>query len=165
MITRTGLAGFVEESNRIEGIHRDPTWGEVDALARVVNLPTLTAGDITALVEVFQPGAVLRDKPGLNVYVGNHRPPPGGPGIPAALDEIIGMAHTATHPYVTHQAYETLHPYTDGNDRSGRALWLWGMRRRDRFGRSYDRVLQIGFLHTWYYQSLEHSRFQLEVDP
>jgi hypothetical protein len=158
MIPRKLLSGFVRESNRIEGINRPPTADELDATLRFVGLGTLTRDDVTGLVGVFQPDAVLRDQPGLNVRVGPHRPPAGGPDISTALDEIIGIAHTATHPYVTHHAYETLHPYTDGNGRSGRALWLWGMRRRDKFGRSFDLVLELGFLHTWYYQSLEFAR-------
>lgn len=62
-------------------------------------------------------------------------------------------------PYVVHHAYESLHAYTDGNGRSGRALWLWGMRRLYR-GQTlkFDRVLRIGFLHCWYYQSLQFDR-------
>ena len=40
------------------------------------------------------------------------------------------------------------HPFTDGNGRSGRALWLWQMNNHAPFG----------FLHTFYYQTLENSR-------
>lgn len=44
---------------------------------------------------------------------------------------------------------------TDGNGRSGRALWAWMMLCR---GGSYGRakVIELGFLHTFYYQTLEH---------
>ena len=37
----------------------------------------------------------------------------------------------------------------DGNGRSGRALWLWQMVNQH----NYD--MRLGFLHLWYYQSLQ----------
>ena len=52
-----------------------------------------------------------------------------------------------TDPWVFHVQYERLHPFTDGNGRSGRALWAWQMMRR-REG------LALGFLHRFYYQTL-----------
>lgn len=50
--------------------------------------------------------------------------------------------------YDRHVRYETLRPFTDCNGRSGRALWLWDMKGK----------APLGFLNTWYYQSLEASR-------
>jgi hypothetical protein len=152
----TSYATFMAESNRIEGIHRPPTEQEVEALATFVSRTTITQADLVTLVRVFQPDAELRDQTGMNVVVGTHRPPPGGPAIPAELDCILDTVMHGAHPHLVHHAYETLYPFTAGNGRSGRALWLWGMQRYSESG--YQRALRIGFLRSWYYQSLELGR-------
>jgi Fic family protein len=55
-------------------------------------------------------------------------------------------------PYQQHHQYESLHPFTDGNGRSGRTIWAWHMMRvgRDPFA--------LPFLHRFYYQALEAGR-------
>ena len=150
------IAPFVHESNRIEGIVREigdaQTIAELRATAQFIELGRMSTNAIAALVGVFQPDAVLRDKPGLNVRVGPHVAPRGGPAIVKALDELAEEANDSRDPYDIHCRYETLHPFTDGNGRSGRALWLWQMHRLG-YG-----TPSIGFLHTWYYQSLQGFR-------
>src|SRR6185437_7602503 len=144
---------FVRESNKIEGILRDPLKEEIDAHHQF-----LYAGgppDVERLerfVSRVQPGTILRRTAGLNVHVGNHIAPPGGPNIEIALNSIL-IDVPNSHPFCTHTRYETLHPFTDGNGRSGRVLWLWMMRECG----EADRASALGFLHLWYYQSLSHS--------
>ncbi len=58
-------------------------------------------------------------------------------------------------PYISHVAYENLHPFTDGNGRSGRALWLWQMMHGTM--RQVNMARDLGFLHTFYYQTLNAS--------
>lgn len=144
---------FVAESNRIEGIHRAPVEQEVLAHEHFLTLETVTVADLESFVaKVAGRAAVLRREPGLNVRVGPHLPPPGGPKIEPALKAILANANTCEPPYDVHIEYESLHPFLDGNGRSGRVLWAWMLRRegRDPF--------MLGFLHSWYYDSLDAGR-------
>ena len=135
---------FVLESNRIEGIHR-ATEVEVAAHEKFLALDYVTVDDLIKFVSVCQPDAKLRNVPGLDVWVGNHLPPCGGEGVQYALEVLL---YSMTTPYTTHLSYEHLHPFTDCNGRSGRVLWAWQMNK------IHGKVPDIGFLHTFYYQTL-----------
>lgn len=144
------LVTFVRDSNAIEGIKREPTVNEVRCAENFIRLPSIAVSDLEHFVSIVQQGAVLRDKGGLDVRVGNHYPPPGGPGITDRLDAIIGRANRGiAKPYDIHHEYETLHPFTDGNGRSGRILFAWMMEKQGNY-----MLHNLSFLHTWYYLSL-----------
>lgn len=146
------LRAFVAESNRIEGITREPTDAEVAATRYFLNVEAPTTFDIINLVDVLQPGAVIRDQIGLNVRVGDHHPPPGHPRMVEWLHDLLYDARwPEADPWLVHCRYETLHPFTDGNGRSGRALWAWMQVRR-------GDDLVLGFLHRFYYQTLSAYR-------
>lgn len=147
------LTNFVRESNKIEGILRDPQPQELEAHDAFLSLQEPSVDNMRDFVAIVQPGAIIRHKSTLNVRVGNHIAPQGGPGIIAGLEGILGLARD-DDPYRIHRQYETLHPFTDGNGRSGRVLWLWMMQRQDQL----ERALALGFLHAWYYQSLSADR-------
>ncbi len=137
------MRDFVSESNRIEGILRPPTQHEIDAHHEFLRVGP-SVGSLVNFVGVIQPDAALRIQPGMDVRVGRYVAPPGGPSIRATLENLLG---NLTDPYLAHQAYEALHPFLDGNGRSGRVLWLWMMGGVEK--------TPLGFLHHWYYQSLQ----------
>jgi hypothetical protein len=146
------LRDFVAESNRIEGILRDPTEQELNAHARFITREKLYVQDVCNLVSVLQPNARLRDNisvPG--VRVGAHIAPASGPEIREQLQFLLDEAYddfAAHKAWDIHCRYETLHPFTDGNGRSGRAIWLW-----HKCGKA-----PLGFLHEFYYQTLHNYR-------
>ena len=137
------LEDFVRESNKIEGIIRDPSTKEMNAHNLFLGLRTPYRGDLVEFVSAVQSDAVIRNKVGLNVMVGNYMAPKGGPGIMRMLDDLLNRYCS---PRFLHTEYERIHPFTDGNGRSGRVLWLHKMGGIEK--------APLGFLHTFYYQTL-----------
>lgn len=147
-----GLHDFVRESNRIENIVRDPTPEEIEAHEQMLSLDVIRVADMETFVKQVA-GKPLRERPGMDVRVGGHLPPPGGPAIRCDLEDLLGQTNDDIWtPYEAHCRYETLHPFLDGNGRSGRALWAWQMLRLGR-----DPFLLM-FLRSFYYQALDGFR-------
>lgn len=147
------IVTFVTESNRIEGILRPPTEGELEATRIFICGPKPTLLALIRLALEYTVGhGHLRERVGMDVRVGNHFPPKGGPAITRQLEELLTTIDEAD-PVAFHLAYETLHPFLDGNGRTGRALWAWQMWKL-----METQYLDLGFLHAWYYQSLAAQR-------
>lgn len=157
------LRDFLIESNRIEGIVRSPDiLDEEETLAMLfLGLDRIEVADLENLVNALAgPEARLRSRPGMNVRVGRHIPLPGGSTIKKNLSELLVTANRgrgvlrasawASRAHWVHLQYEDLHPFMDGNGRSGRLLWLWCM--------GGIKNAPLGFLHHFYYQTLEAAR-------
>ena len=153
MIDVIVLSRFLAESNKIEGIGKINSDEDLNEARRFLALDEITIPDLERFVEHFQPGAKLRDKPGMDVRVGNHVPPRGGKHIKTGLKGILWKAkQKELTPFLTHKLYEAIHPITDCNGHSGRILWLWQMEIEGRM------LAPMGFLETWYRQSLEEGK-------
>ena len=150
LLLRKNTIEFVLESNKIEGINRDPTEEEIQCHIDFLRKPTIRVLDLELFVNVYQPGALLREEVGRDVRIIDHTPPPGGISIFYALEDLLVGIDDLT-PYEAHCRYETLHPFTDGNGRSGRMLWAWHMTKR-------GANVPSEFLRLFYYQALDEGR-------
>jgi Fic family protein len=156
------LEDFLIENNIIEGIDEELTEKQIEIAKAFLELEELFVEDIENFVNAFEPGARLRIKEGDNVVVGMHKPPLGGENIKKDLESLVRKINEHKvncggfqplnngSAYMLHCEYETLHPFTDCNGRSGRIIWLWIMRGIQK--------APLGFLHHWYYQSLNYFR-------
>lgn len=152
------IEDFVRESNKIEGIIREPTKEELEYTATFVDLPTIGLEEVIKLVSIYEPMARIRDRSGLDVRVGNHIAPRGGPEIKIKLNDLLFDINIGkVTPFIGHCRYLYLHPFMDGNGRSGRAVWLWQMKRK------FGRLPSLGFKHTFYYQTLDYMDVTSEV--
>ena len=103
-------------------------------------------------------GGDLRREVGMDVIVGSHRPPRGGTFVENALIEMLAgyvvVSHLLTSDvaYKFHKEFEDLHPFMDGNGRSGRALYYYTLQDKSLMERP------LSFLHQWYYTSLSYGR-------
>lgn len=135
------LSDFVAESNEIEGIST-VTSSDMEAHENFLLRPVSVESLVLFVGMVAQ--AQLRDRVGMDIKIKRHLPIDGGPEVRRTLQALLD---SSISPHGAHKLYEILHPFMDGNGRSGRVLWLHMMGGIDR--------VPLGFLHTFYNQALE----------
>lgn len=148
--TNNRLLKFAEESNRIEEIYTPRRHLQhAAALEKFLECSKeALLGGLVAFVKAIQPGAFLRTAGSHRVWIGGREAPPASEVL-LFLPRLLDHAAGGSDPVKIHQEYEYLHPFLDGNGRSGRALWLWQMINQH----GYD--LRYGFLRMYYYQTLD----------
>lgn len=149
------ITDFVADSNRIEGIYSVKS-SEISATEVFLATETMSFEAIQTLQAAYAPGKPIRDRVGMNVRVGNYVAPLGGRNIILGLMSLVSKLNKAKagindNPWHTHIEFERLHPFLDGNGRTGRAVWAWHMQKLglNPFG--------LPFLHRFYYQTLEND--------
>lgn len=140
------LVNFLREGLAIEGIHRDPTPEEIEA-TRTFLCGETSVDAVLCLQRVYAPGMPLRDRTGMDVRVGRHLPMRGNQYMRDHLEHALNNAD----PWSLHVAFEVLHPFMDGNGRTGRTVWAAAMIE------SGQDPFALSFLHRFYYQTLDHA--------
>lgn len=148
----------IKESNMIEGILTEPTDGEFVEWNRFLALDEITVDDLKRNVYI-NAGAGHRLR---NLITDHHqigeRTMIGGPRVEIRLKRLLDMINIEEmlNPWNAHIEFELLHPFTDGNGRAGRMIWHWMMKRK--FKGQYVAMTSIGFLHRFYYQSMQYNK-------
>lgn len=146
---------FATESNHIEGI-KAPEKHDIHYKALMTFLASkrLTTSVVEKFVLKIQPNARLRTEPTDIVWIGGQQAPLPEFTLPALKRLLKKISDNEILPWNAHIQYECLHPFMDGNGRSGRAIWLWQMCK------FYDWGFPIGFKHMFYYQTLRQLKTQ-----
>ena len=117
---------FATESNIIEGItSAKARMNMVHALGWFLKIRELALDEVVKFALELGPKCVLRDKLGMNVKVNGYYPVLGDPLMSTRINDLIfNMGRSDYTPFVVHCEFEKLHPFMDGNGRTGRAMWL-----------------------------------------
>ena len=152
----TTLVKFIIESEAIE--NRD--WNTftksykndlINEYLRFLSLDSVQVEDLQKFVRLTA-DAPLRESTAVpNVQVHDHVCPPSGPWIRESLNTLLD---TIMSPVNTHLEYLRLHPFVDGNGRSGRVFLFWHVLQTDDAAWFLKALESLSFLQVWYYMTL-----------
>jgi Fic family protein len=121
---------YIEESNRIEGVinNRQAVEDSLDAWNYLSDQDELTHEIVLEthrrIMETLQPEISGMYRSG-QVYVGDHVPPP-AEQVKPLMDELLGWTpEMSLEALQWHVEFETIHPFADGNGRTGRMCYWW----------------------------------------
>lgn len=109
-------------------------------IERQVKKRTIIHRDILSLHKILAAGVMDQGEAGryrdIQVYVGRYTPPP--PELVSGLmADLLHWWNNTSHEWspvissaIIHYQFEDIHPFADGNGRTGRALALWELYRR-----------------------------------
>lgn len=157
------LYKFAVESNEIERYYDESRHDHHHlALKEFLQLKEIAISSLQKFVGSIEIGAVLRTEHWHKVKIGGRRAPL--PKVSAGLlQELLNKINLKPNnktisPFEAHAEYEYIHPFMDGNGRSGRAIWLWMMLRIY----SWESVFSYSFLQQYYCQSLNYYNLNKE---
>jgi len=150
---------FARESNQIEGIHVEKRhWVHARALSELLLHNFVDVNKMVTFVKAIEPNAHLRTKEHHRVWIGG-KEAVFASLVTEMLDKLLNDVFGGiVSPWEAHARYECIHPFMDGNGRSGRALWLWMMSREE----GLRKAVKLRFLQNYYYQTLSKYRETLE---
>lgn len=123
---------FLQESNAIEDVWDDESYLQANKAFHALDKCTkLTPWYIKSVHEILMKGKLEKEETGqwrkCGVWIGGV---PGRPwyAIPELIDnwcEMVQHYKTAKDIQHAHVEFERIHPFVDGNGRTGRILWQW----------------------------------------
>ena len=122
------VVDFVRLSNRAAGIVREPTVEEIAAHRGLFAANTLRLENLEIFAGCIEPGATLRQS-----RIAGDAGRATARNMREDLETLITAAmKRAVPPLHLYRTYMMLQPFTSGNDRSGRAFWMWQAMRGTR---------------------------------
>ncbi len=141
------LKEFVRESNKIEGLDRSPMTYEMQAHQDLLSVEKLIVQDLEIFALTVARGK-LRNRKGMNLRIGHTMAPKGGMTVTESLTDLLKKINNREIiAFKAHCEFRKLLPFTEGNELTARALWLWVMGGAEE--------VPIGFLRTFHDQMME----------
>ena len=144
------LYQFAIESNRMSDI-TNPAADVVhhEALVELLTSEKITTNTLLTFVTKIEPMSGLRENDKEVVISGTRLPNSTTSNIRLMFLLKKLNSGEGQHPWFTHMNIMELHPFTDGNARVARAMWLWNMVKNFNFD------LHTDFSRTFYNQTFE----------